>query len=282
MQTFRLLTVGILLFVIIACRPDDDMPLPALGPIVPDCQPPDYSPDPARLPSRITRVAADGDTLKDAFIFYDANNRLAEKRFGNGDVFTYFYGDDFNRIPDSIREVRTGRELGIITYEFSGDCLPVIERYLILTNDISFLIRMGGTEFSHENREVISSRGQLFPTSDKFNTTYYRSRVTGLVDSIIKLSDVNNPFPPRTEKFYYTYTDIDNPYEVPQEMSYEDFFASRLNAGSKMVRSLTREVVSSIQTRVISTEYDYLLDGEGRIQTVTVAPDGDRYYFFYP
>lgn len=282
MRLFQLLTAGILLFLVIACRPDDDMPLPNDEPVVPNCQPPAYTPDPATLPSRITRVAADGDTLKDVNLFYDVNNRLAEKRFGNGDVFTYFYGDDFNRIPDSIREARATEELRIITYEFSEDCLPVIERYLIPMIDISFQIRIGGTEFSHENREVISSRGQLFLSSDKFNTTYYRNRATGLVDSIIKVSDIDNPFPPRTEKFYYTYTDVENPYVVPQEMSYEDFFASRLNTGSKMVRSFTREVVSSIQTGVFTTEYDYELDGSDRIQTVTVSPGGDRYYFFYP
>lgn len=281
MRLFLFFVAATIICLATACGPDDDIMSPRPEPVGPNCRPSAFLPDPGLLPARMVVIDSRDDTLKAVNIFYDTNNRLAEKRFDNGDAFTYFYGDDFNRIPDSILEVRVTEGIRKITYDFSEDCLPTVERNLLLLENTTSRILLGRTDFAHENDQLVSSMGQLFIGGDELTATYFYNDVTGLVDSVIREADDDNLSGPVLEKYFYTYTEIDNPYVVPEEMSYENLFAYRLNSGAKMVSSFTRDITSRIQTGVFRSEYAYELDGEGRIRTVTASPGGTKYYFFY-
>ncbi len=265
-----------------ACGPDDDFGPQEPEVVIPNCLPPANPPDPFYLPSRLVWLAGDGDTTGSVVMQYDESLRLRQKQYQNGNVFTYYYGDEFNRIPDSILEVRTTEPPRLVTYQFSADCLPVREEYKLIFNGSPFPILLGGTDFVYDNGELISSFGQLNTATDDETSTYFRSANTGLVDSIIQVSNPDNLFGDNSERIYYTYTDIDNPYVVPDAMSYEDFFDSRLNSGTKMVRSITHDIVSRIQTIVLYNEYEYELDEAGRIKIVRVLPGGTSIHFIYP
>lgn len=279
MKTLLSITAALTVLLFAGCTPDPDITTPTV-PVAPDCRAEALNLDPSRLPSQVLITDAAGEMIRSVVLTYDENERVVEKSFLNGDLFTYNYGDAFNRIPDRVVESRADEPDRLIVYRFSEDCLPLREQNLLNSSVTSPRIVLGEALLTHQGRRVATATGSPFVGIEAAGSVYFRNPSTGLVDSIITRSINESPERISVEKEYFTYSDVDNPYPIPEAMRYEGLASTFAEHAPKMLATYRRTVASAIFNSDSTTTYEYELDGEGRIRAINYS-DGRRVVYLY-